>query len=347
MSLLQDGDRTGLEVAARRKSWGPNYLRFGLDLHDDFQGNANFTAGMRLVVTEVNPYMAEWNFDLKVGDQPSFAAEFHQPLGYASPWFIAPRFNFGSHSVPVRDVTRLIGDYRVRQADFGIDFGRELGDWGEIRAGLKHVTGSTRLRVGVPAVDLPAETSFRQGGWSVRMSGDRLDSVNFPRHGELFVLQWDAHRAALGGDHNADTAQFDWLVARSKGRNTLLAWTSAGSSVSGVSGVQNYFPLGGFLALSGVPTGTLAGPHFGMARLIYLRKIGKGGEGLFDVPTYIGVATELGNVWQRRGDASFRSARKDEAAFLGLDTALGPVYLGAGYDQTGSTSYYLSLGRSF
>src|SRR6185312_8048987 len=33
---------TGLEIHARRKSWGPNYLRFGLNLEDDFQGNSQY-----------------------------------------------------------------------------------------------------------------------------------------------------------------------------------------------------------------------------------------------------------------------------------------------------------------
>ena len=52
-------------------------------------------------------------------------------------------------------------------------------------------------------------------------------------------------------------------------------------------------------------------------------------------------------MWQRRADISFGSARKDASAVLGLDTPLGPVYVGVGYDQLGSTSYYLSLGRTF
>ena len=336
--VVRDGDRAGLEVSARRKSWGPNYLRFGLDLQDDFQGNNNFTAGVRFVLTEVNPYMAEWNIDLKVGEQPMFGAEFYQPLGYASPWFVAPRFNFDSRTVQVRDGERLLGEYRVHETNFGIDLGREFADWGEVRAGLRHVTGSTQLRVGAPTAQIPESTSFRQGGFYVRLSFDRLDSVDFPRHGELMVLEWDAQRASLGADRDADTAKADWLLARSRGRNTLAFWTSAGTALSAAPGVQNYFPLGGFLNLSGVTAAALSGPHFAIARLVYLRKIGSGADGLFDVPTYVGLAAEAGNVWQQRGDASFASLRKDGAAFLGLDTLFGPVYVGAGYDQTGSMS---------
>ncbi len=305
--LVADGERHGLVVSARRKSWGPNYLRLGLDLQDDFQGSASYTAGVRFVVTEVNPYLAEWNVDLKVGERPQFGAEFHQPLGYASPWFVAPRFSFGSHSVQVRDADRLVAEYRVREPDFGFDVGRELGSWGEARLGVQRLNGSTLLRVGLPTVEQPDSTQFHQGGLYARLSVDRLDSVNFPRHGELFVLQWEGQRVGLGADQNADRAQFDRLVARSRGRHTLVFRASGGSALTTTSGVQRYFPLGGFLNLSGVPAASLSGPHFGVARLVYLRRLGRSGEGLFDVPTYLGVSAEAGNVWQRRSDAATRA----------------------------------------
>jgi NTE family protein len=74
---------------------------------------------------------------------------------------------------------------------------------------------------------------------------DRRDSVAFPRHGERFTLEWDAQRNTLGAD--IDIAQLDWLIARSRGRNTLVIWTTAGSALTAAPGMQNCFPLGGFL----------------------------------------------------------------------------------------------------
>jgi NTE family protein len=97
--------------------------------------------------------------------------------------------------------------------------------------------------------------------------------------------------------------------------------------------------------LSGLSPESLSGPHFGVARAIYYRRIGSGQEGFLDVPTYLGVSLELGNVWERRSDASFSSARVNGAAFLGFDTFLGPVYLAAGFDEGGGRSFYLLLGR--
>jgi NTE family protein len=77
------------------------------------------------------------------------------------------------------------------------------------------------------------------------------------------------------------------------------------------------------------------------------RQIGRGGPGFLDVPAYLGLSLEAGNVWQRRSDASFGDTRKDASLFLGLDTPVGPVYLGTGFEEGGKAAFYLFLGRTF
>ncbi len=66
-----------------------------------------------------------------------------------------------------------------------------------------------------------------------------------------------------------------------------------------------------------------------------------------NVPAYLGVSYEVGNVWQSRSDASFSGARQNGSLFLGLDTLIGPVYLGAGIGEQGDNAFYLFLGRTF
>jgi len=115
---------------------------------------------------------------------------------------------------------------------------------------------------------------------------------------------------------------------RSRGRNTLLFWASAGGVVGGsikATAVPDLFSLGGFFNLSGLASTSLFGPNYAIARAIYFRKIGRGGEGFFEFPAYIGMSLELGNIWQQRSDISFGSARKDASLFLAFDTFLGPV----------------------
>ena len=65
------------------------------------------------------------------------------------------------------------------------------------------------------------------------------------------------------------------------------------------------------------------------------------------MPAYIGMSLEAGNVWERRTDISFGSARKDASLFLGFDTLLGPVYLATGFEEGGPSALYLFLGRTF
>ena len=150
------------------------------------------------------------------------------------------------------------------------------------------------------------------------------------------------------GAEGSDLATVDWRGAWSHGKNTILGWLSGGSTVGGSdTNVREYFLLGGFLNLSGLATQSLAGPHYAMARALFQHNVGTGGEGILEVPAYIGVSLELGNVWAQRSEISLGSARRDASLFFGADTYIGPAYLAVGYDEGGNSALYLYLGRSF
>ncbi len=340
------GEQTGIEVHARRKSWGPNYVRFGLNLQDDFQGNSSYNAAARLIVTEINRLGGEWTTDLQIGENPKVFSEFYQPLTADRRWFVAPAVHVEVRTLPIYDGEQRLAEYRVRNVQADLDVGRDLGNWGEIRSGIN--AGSSVARVRLGSSGYPVER-VQSGGVFLRFSFDRLDNLDFPRQGQTFSLQWDGQRSGFGADIRSDRVQADWLAAGSRGRNTLIAWTSFGTTLSSSAAtpLQDLYTLGGFFNLSGRPMQSVMGPHFAIARAIYRRKVGRGGEGVLDFPAYIGFALEVGNAWDRRGSMSLGSAHKDAAVFLGLDTFLGPLYLGTGYDEAGTSAYYLFLGRTF
>jgi NTE family protein len=340
-------EESGLEVRARRKSWGPNYLRFGLNLEDDFQGNSRYNAAARFVVTEINELGAELLTDVQIGSDPRVLSEFYQPLDASRTWFVAPSARVEARDLPIYANNLEVADFRDREVEGDFDVGRNLGNWGEIRVGLHRTNGLTHVRFGDPAL---VEQQYNNGEFFFKFSYDQLDNVHFPREGQTFTLQWDANRTNLGADVPSDRVQADWLMARSRGRNTLLLWTSAGTTLDGdykPIDLPEFYSLGGFFNLSGLAPSSLFGPHYAIARAIYFRKIGRGGEGFFEFPAYIGMSLELGNTWEHRGDMSLGSARKDASVFLAFDTFLGPVYLGSGYDQAGTAGFYLFLGRTF
>ncbi len=341
----QQGGRYGLTLAARRNSWGPNYVRFGLNLQDDFEGNSSYNAAARFVLSEITPTGGEWVWDLQIGESPRLATEVFLPLDYSMGWFLMPLARFEARNVPLLVGDRRLAEFRVRSFESGVDFGREFGNWGEARIGVRRQTGQSRVRVGDPQLS-PAE--FDSRSYFARLSYDKLDNVNFPRRGQSFLLEWRGERTELGSGRSSDLLTADWLVARSRGRNTLVFWSSAGTNLeTEVVDVRSRFTLGGFLNLSGIAPDSISGNDFAIARMLYYRKVGSGGEGFLNVPAYLGLSYEVGNVWESRSDAGFSGARQHGSLFLGLDTLLGPVYLGAGIGEDSDNAFYLFLGRTF
>jgi NTE family protein len=342
-----EAQESGLEIRARRKSWGPNYVRFGLNLEDDFQGNSHYNAAARFLLSELNEWGAELLTDVQIGSDPKVVSEFYQPLDATRTWFVAPSARIEVRDLPIFTNNFEVADFRDREAEADLDVGRTLGNWGEIRTGLHRINGLTHERFGDP---LLVEHEYNIGEYFFKFSYDQLDNVHFPSSGETFTFQWDADRTNLGSDVARDRVSADWLVARSRGRNTLLWWTSAGSTIDGnikPTALPEFYSLGGFFNLSGLAPQSLLGPNYAITRAIYFRKIGRGGEGFFEFPAYIGASLEVGNTWQQHGDISLGSAHKDASIFFAIDTYLGPVYLGTGYDERGTSGFYLFLGRTF
>lgn len=335
-----------LEVAARRNSWGPNYVRFGLSLQDDFNGNSNYNAAARFVLADIGSLAAEWVWDAQVGVEPRIATEAHIPFGDEARWFWMPQASFELRNVPLVRSGERIAEYRLRTSEYGLDIGRELSNWGEVRAGVRRETGRARLRLGDPSLARSDEFDVRE--YFGRFSIDTLDDRNFPRRGHYLVTEWRGERTGLGSDRNADVVTLDWLSARSRGRDTVALWTSFGTQVdSAEDNVRSLFPLGGFLNLSGIAPETLSGRHFAIARALYYRQIGRGGEGFLNVPAYAGLSLEVGNVWDNRSDISLGSSLKQGSLFFGFDTLFGPVYIGTGFGEDSDSNFYLFLGRTF
>jgi NTE family protein len=334
----------GLDFTALRNSWGPNYLRLGMQMQDDFSGNTSFNAAGRLDVTELNSLGAEWDSVVQLGTAPEISTEFYQPFSNAAQYFVDPHLDLEQHEVPQVEAGRQIGNFLVRSADSGLDFGRAFANWGEIRIGAQNSVGNERVALGDFAAP---ESSFAFNEYFLRFGFDQLDSPAFPRSGQALTTQISI-QDNLNGQEGSDQFTLDWRAVHSWARNTAVLWLSGGSTIGGSqTNVRTYFPLGGFLNLSGVPAGTLAGPQYAIGRLMYLHQIGSGGEGILDVPAYVGASLESGNVWQQRGQMSFTSLRTDFSIFVAADTYVGPVYLASGYDQRGSTTFYLYVGHSY
>jgi NTE family protein len=340
-ALVEEGDGLGVEYRATTKSWGPNFLQFGLALEEDFEGSTGFNIDTRLTRAGLNRLGAEWRTDLRLGSDPRLFSEFYQPLSFDSRWFVAPRLQIGQSNINAFSLDDTVARLRLSEADAGFDFGRELGTVGEFRAGIFRGLGEARVKVGDP---LLPNADFDTGGAFAMLRYDSLDNARFPRRGALAKLRWTLSRSGFGADSNFDTVEGEIARTWSRGKNSLQLGLSYATTLESDGAIQDYFPLGGFLRLSGLERGELSGPHAALAKMVYYRRIGDTTGGILDTPIYVGVSAEAGNVWQTRSAMSFDSVAMNGSVFAGIDTFFGPVYLAAGFAEQGRANFYLFIG---
>lgn len=338
--LLEEDEGTGVEYRARTKSWGPNFLQLGVSLEDDFEGSTGFNLSARMTRAGVNRLGAEWRNDLRLGTDPKLFTEFYQPLSFDSRLFLAPSINLSQSNINAFVMDETIARLRLSEAEGGFDFGRELGRIGEFRVGVFRGFGEARVKVGDPS--LP-NIDFDTGGAFARLRFDTLDNARFPRRGVRSDLTWTMSRPGFGADSKFDTIEGEIAQTWSRGKNSLQLGLSYATTLDSDNAVQNYFPLGGFLRLSGLERGEISGPHAALAKLVYYRRVGDT-SGILDTPVYLGASAEAGNVWQNRSDMGFNSMLLNGSVFAGFDTFVGPVYFAAGFSEQGESNFYLFIG---
>ncbi len=180
--LIEEGGKTGVLVDARARSWGPDYLQFGLALSSDFGGDSTYNFGVAYLKTAINELGGEVRLGVQLGQDPGIAADWYQPLDYDSRYFFEPKIGYGAstYTLYTQDGNDKIAEYRVEQARLELAAGRELGVFGEARLGYRRAAGDVDLNVGSP---LLPEGSFDSGSVFGRLSVDRLDNSNFPSEG--------------------------------------------------------------------------------------------------------------------------------------------------------------------
>lgn len=337
----QDGE-TGLDLDLDERSWGPNYLQLGIEYSSASDQDALFGLAASYLRTQINPLGGEWRATFFVGDEPQFLADLYQPLGSKALYFFAPSLQLESRQLNVFESESLAAEGKLRESVLELAGGREFLDWGEIRAGVRTGFGEPKLNVGDPAV-FPLQ-DYQLGELFTRFSVDTLDNIAFPRSGTLATFEWLGSRTSgLSADAEYDQLLVSALRAQTWGRHTLLSTFRYDATVSGTAPPPGLVRFGGFLDLSGLNREQLSGQHAARVGLSYYRRIGD----LALFPAFAGVSIEYGNVWDERSAISFDDGRLGGSLWAGVDTPIGPVYVGYGSAEGGSNAFYVYLGRVF
>jgi NTE family protein len=337
--LVEENDQTGLIMHIKERSWGPNYLQFGLETEGDLDGDNQTNLSIVYLGTAMNKLGGEWRTIAKLGQEAGVLAEWYQPLDVESRYFVHPRVLVERENVNLVQNDDVLAEFRLKRRGVELAAGREFGAWGEFRLGWRRFTGDSEVRVGDPT--LPT-IDFDTGQGFLRLSIDELDNFNFPRSGSFGNLEWRLSRDTLGDDTDYDQVLLEMFVAKSWGRDTLMGGLSYLTTPDDNAPIEGLFQAGGFLRLSGLQSDELSGQHYAQLTGIYQRR-------LFNfnlMPTYVGASLEVGNVWQNKDDISFDDTITAGSVYLGQDTFLGPVYFAYGKAEGGKDSFYVFIGST-
>jgi NTE family protein len=346
-SLVEEDGKTGLVVETKKIYIGSNTLNFGIFLGANMKGDSLFNVSAAYTMAQLNALGGQWRSFVQIGGNMAIETDFYQPLNadqeyYIDPYLSYQQYDLDSQSNPEAQSTET--RFRVRQFQAGLEAGRNLERWGRLSLGLHYNVGSNDLEIGQSSPE--EEGDFNDSGFSIRWTADTLDSLNFPTSGYFASLRYYSALTALGADQDLQTLSLDFTKPYTWGKSTLIPRVRLAGTLDGKPGPQNLFLLGGFLNLSGYQIGQISGEYIAFGELIYMYRLDDA-SAAFTIPLYAGGSLEVGGAWNDLDDATFDSLIPAGSLFVGADTPLGPLYLGAGLSDDSNASLYLLLGKLF
>jgi len=336
----RQGVRTVL-VEGVEKSWGPNYLKFGLGLASDSE-DTRFNVNLSHRATWLNSLGAEWRNDLQLGYRKRLVSELYQPLSFRSGAFVAPRLDVLDEPIVFYRNGNRIGEYRTTYGRVHLDIGIQ-NKYGQLRLGP--FIGRLDADQDFGLFPFAPDFDRKQVGYSLEAVYDQVDSPRLAREGTLAMLRSFGTLAEWGSDDDYNKTELFLLGARSWDAHSLQLAAYAGDTLYGQLPAYDPFLLGGFLRGSGYMMDELVGSRVGLARAVYTYQLAA-------LPPPLGRGVYLGGSLEAtsatlgidlEGDSEIRPSA---SVFLGADTFLGPAYLawGQSFDGDGPGALYFMLG---
>jgi NTE family protein len=333
---------TELVVQPTEKPYLPWLLHFGASWQVFFQDQPQFQFLTRIDRLEMNPLGGELRGEFALGQVFGLTGEWYQPLEYSRTLFVAPGAYAHSHRYGVYDGTYRLGTYNLKEWGGRISMGANLGQIGEVRAAWWRGRAKADRYAGDPGVPYMMDDV---GYLRLRLGFDRLDDHAIPQRGTSGQFHAWFARSALGDSHDYSRYWGSLVGAATRGFWTFQFRAQAGGSEGDMPYYRDYH-LGGLRNFTGYVDGALNGGAFGMAGAGVLYHLA--GMRLPYMPQwYLGGWIDAGNAWALPEEVRWDDSEVGGALTLLLETALGPLELGYGYNTVGRGTVYLQGGVHF
>jgi NTE family protein len=338
-------DGVTLTITARENTAGIDYVRFGIELQNDFDGESIYNLGVSYTRSAINDLNGEMRIQGILGTTLSLFGELYQPLDPAGRFFIAPAAVVRDREISLFDDADRLAEARVTEAiasfRAGVNLSDNLSVFGLASRGIGNVRKVTGRNDDVP------DGSFDTASVGAGLYYDTLDTLNFPREGGLLLTSYEWSPEALGADEEFQQVSASANIFRSWGDHTFGLGGIGGATWAGDPGLTDLLQLGGPFRLSGLTTGAISGEAALLGRVVYYNRLRQFGPAFLDVPLYLGTSLEYGDVFEDTDDVALNDMLFGGSVFLGADTFMGPAYVGYGYTEGGEHSIYLLVGTYF
>jgi NTE family protein len=339
--LIDEQGQRDLVFDVTEKSWGPNFLRFGLNMSSDMQGETFFNFLIGHKKTWLNSLGGQWANEVEFGQIRRYSTEWYQPLELKQRFFSSVYGEIRREPAFIYDGDVRVAEYDVLIEQGGVDFGVNLGAWGEVRLGPQYTHYRADPQVALRTFPV---AKLNEAGISLRGQFDQLDDPFFPRHGLRLEAEYFRGLQSIGSDTDVTRQRLQFVQALPIASNDSLQLGGRFGATNRRDETQaTDFNLGGFLNVSGLRTDQLNGDYLGFVRAVYYHKMGP--LRFVGRTWYLGGSLEFGNVWRTRDEVSFGDAYKAGSVFLAADTYVGPFYFAYGRTNRGESSWYLFVGR--
>jgi NTE family protein len=346
-----------LVVDASEKNWGPGYLNFQLGFSDDFQSDSNYNVGMSYTLTNVNDLGAEWLTEASLGTAKHVKTDFYTPLESSQTFYgeaslgydkTQRRLFVSPDEAGFLPVDFVESEYNFFSADASLGWNRQ--PWSRVSIGLNGKIGKIDLQNFKDAtVDATAWGPY------VRFEHDTLDSRYFPYEG----VQWDVRagytrvstddNTGLDGDNHSSGVSYHLSLIKpwSWDRHSINLLLEGGGLDTDEVIPLDIQDLGGLFRLSGYQRYELSGRYSLFGGLRYIYRVADNDFGALRAPLYLGGSIERGGVWNKGEDISLESSILAGSVYVGIESFLGPIFLGYGMAEGGNDVIYLQLGSTF
>lgn len=338
-SLLSERDRNILRVLPVEKSWGPDYLRFGLSLYADFKQDSSFTLRAAHHKTWLNAFGGELLAAAEIGRRNALVVDLYQPLDPRQRYFVETSASYARENFGVYQDHEKLANYAKTQRNLSVGVGVNVGLLGQLRVGWRQRWVEANLDTGVPTTAYPDQMNSSWGGVYAGIDLDQMNRLYFPTEGWSSRL---GYFNSPGAGYSKVLAQL--TAAHSFGDYVLNGRLGYQGSARGSLPVHDAATRGGLNNLAGFALNQLIGDDIRYAGLRVEKIIGRLPLGLRG-DLRAGVALETGKVGQPLTETRLTGWMNSLSIYLGGETPLGPVYLGYGRSDTGASSIYLFLGN--